>query len=67
MNNEGSNGMDHMFCNMIITALGGAVLGLSGAFWKILLWWKEESHGRLKDTQELAKIVNGEEDETKIQ
>ena len=51
---------------MIITALGGAVLGLAGAFWKILLWWKEESHGRLKDTQELAKIVGGD-DETKVE
>ena len=58
--------MDHTFCNMIITALGGAVLGLAGAFWKILLWWKKESEGRLKDSQELSKIV-GDGDETRIQ
>tara|TARA_R100000808_G_scaffold12981_1_gene31944 strand:+ start:347 stop:547 length:201 start_codon:yes stop_codon:yes gene_type:complete len=59
--------MDHSFCMTIITALGGATVSLAGVTYKILLWYKKEAEGRLKDTQELAKIVNGENDETKIQ
>ena len=58
--------MDHSFCMTIITALGGAVMGLAGTTWKILLWYKKESEGRLKDSQDLARIVNGGEDETKV-
>jgi len=57
--------MDHTFCMTIITALGGAVLGMAGGFWKILLWWKKESEGRLRDSQELSTIV-GDGDETRI-
>ena len=57
--------MDHTFCMTIITALGGAVLGLAGTTWKILLWFKKESEERLKDSQALSKIVGGD-DETKV-
>ena len=58
--------MDHTFCNMIITALGGTVVAVSTTLWRILLWYKKEAEGRLKDAKELSKIVNGDEDETKI-
>jgi hypothetical protein len=43
-----------------------AIVGMAGGFWKILVWWKKESEGRLKDSQELAKIVGGG-DETRVQ
>ena len=58
--------MDHSACMVSITALGGCVVSMAGGFWKILLWWKKESEGRLKDSQELSKIV-GDGDETRIQ
>ncbi len=52
--------MDHTMCHMIITGMATAIVGLAGAFWKVLLFWKGESEGRLKDSQELAKIVGGD-------
>ena len=57
--------MDHSSCMIIITALGGSVLRMAGAFMKVLLWFKKESEGRLKDSQELSKLV-GDGDETRI-
>ena len=59
--------MDHGTCQLIITGMATAIVGMAGAFWKILVWWKNESHGRLKDSQELSKIVGGKEDETRVQ
>ena len=57
--------MDHGSCQLIITGMATAIVGMAGGFWKILVWWKKESEGRLKDSQELAKIVGGG-DETRV-
>ena len=57
--------MDHGTCQLIITGMATAIVGMAGAFWKILMWWKKESESRLKDSQALSKIVGGD-DETKV-
>ncbi len=57
--------MDHTFCMTIITALGGTVVAVSTTLWRILLWYKKESEGRLADARSLAKLV-GDGDETKV-
>ena len=59
--------MDHGSCQLIIAGLSTAVVALAGSFMKVLLWYKKESEGRLKDSQDLAKIVGGKEDETRVQ
>tara|TARA_R100000656_G_scaffold9053_2_gene10017 strand:- start:268 stop:417 length:150 start_codon:yes stop_codon:yes gene_type:complete len=48
-----------------MTGMATAIVGMAGAFWKILMWWKKESESRLKDSQALSKIVGGD-DETKV-
>ena len=57
--------MDHGTCQLIITGMATAIVALAGSFTKVLLWYKKESEGRLKDSQELSKIVGGG-DETKV-
>jgi len=57
--------MDHGTCQLIITGMATAIVGMAGTTWKILLWFKKESEERLKDSQALSKIVGGD-DETKV-
>ena len=57
--------MDHGSCQLVIAGLSTAVVALAGSFMKVLMWFKKESEGRLKDSQELSKIVGGG-DETKV-
>jgi len=57
--------MDHGSCQLIIAGMSTAIVALAGSFTKVLLWYKKESEGRLKDSQDLSKIVGGG-DETKI-
>ena len=57
--------MDHGTCQWIITGMGAAICAMAGAFMKILMWYKKESEGRLKDSQDLYKML-GEDNETKI-
>ena len=51
--------MEIGFCEAALMATGTAILGLAGAFWKVLGWWREEAKGRLEDQR--AMILNLEE------
>lgn len=56
--------MDHSSCTMIMTALGGAVMGLAGGFWKVLLWFRESEDKRIKEAVEMAKLLGGLDNES---
>jgi hypothetical protein len=49
---------------MIMTALGGAVMGLAGGFWKVLLWFRESEDKRIKEAVEMAKLLGGLDNES---
>ncbi len=51
--------MEIGFCEFALMAMGTAMVGLAGAFWKVLGWWREEAKGRLEDNK--AMTLNLEE------
>ena len=58
---------DDTFCMTIITALGSAVLGLAAAFRWLLTKYMAAMEHRVSDSKEVRKILEANEDETRVQ
>ena len=55
--------MEIGFCEAALIATGSALLGLAGAFWKVLGWWRDETKGRLEDQKALRLDLEDHSDE----
>jgi hypothetical protein len=57
--------MDESLCRWIIGGMAFGYVALAGAFWKLIIFWKKESQGRLRDAKDLNETLRRHFDETK--
>ena len=56
--------MTECLCRYIIGGMALGFVGLAGGFWRILVFWKKESQGRLRDAKELNSHLRRHLNET---
>lgn len=53
----------HALCIMVISGLATGIVGVSGALWQVLKWYRIEAKERLKDAQRALRILEGRVDD----